>query len=39
MKEKTELVPCEICGYPVVHYEYGGYSYCEKCEYALKYEL
>ena len=31
MKEKTELVPCEICGYPVVHYEYGGYSYCEKC--------
>ena len=31
MKEKTELVPCEICGYPVVHHEYGGYSYCEKC--------
>ena len=19
MKEKNELVPCEICGYPVVH--------------------
>ena len=31
MKEKTELVSCEICGYPVVHHEYGGYSYCEKC--------
>ena len=31
MKEKNELVPCEICGYPVVHYEYGFYQDCPKC--------
>ena len=31
MKEKYELVPCEICGYPIVHYEHGGYSYCKNC--------
>lgn len=31
MKEKNELVPCEICGYPVVHYEYGLYQDCPKC--------
>lgn len=31
MKEKNELVPCEICGYPVAHYEYGFYQDCPKC--------
>lgn len=31
MKGKTELVPCEICGRPIVRSEHGGYSYCENC--------
>ena len=31
MKGKTELVPCEICGYPVVNYESGVCMRCEKC--------
>lgn len=31
MKEKNELVPCEICGYPVLHNEYGIYQDCPKC--------
>ncbi|MDE7453448.1 MAG: hypothetical protein K2N22_03480 [Clostridia bacterium] len=28
---KTEIIPCEICGYPVVHNEYGLYEDCKKC--------
>ena len=33
MKEKikSEMRSCEICGYPVVHYEYGFYQDCPKC--------
>ena len=28
---KEEPVPCEICGYPVIHNEYGFYQNCPKC--------
>ncbi len=28
---KTEVVPCEVCGHPVLHFEHGGYEYCRNC--------
>ena len=28
---KEEIVLCEICGYPVLHNEYGIYQDCPKC--------
>lgn len=28
---KEEIVLCEICGYPVLHNEYGFYQDCPKC--------
>ena len=28
---KEELVPCEVCGFPVAHYERGGYAHCPHC--------
>ena len=28
---KKETVLCEICGYPVLHNEYGFYQDCPKC--------
>lgn len=28
---KRELAPCEVCGYPVVRYEYGVCMKCDSC--------
>ena len=28
---KEEVLLCEICGYPIIHNEYGSYQTCPKC--------